>query len=83
MPEYHSTMATDHAKFIGNIPILPLKNTAKSGGIKSSAPVCKPTEMDIVDESLDLFKANIFFSSFEINEKADLVMIYCILYISG
>ena len=38
-------------------------------------------DFDIVDESLNYFKANVFFTSIEIEEKSDLVMIYCMLYI--
>lgn len=81
MPAYNSTITAHNCKFIGNVPLLPLKNASKSGA-KSSAPTCPDTDFDIVDESLDLYKANILFTSFEVKEKADLVMVYCILYIT-
>jgi actin related protein 2/3 complex subunit 3 len=34
-----------------------------------------------VDEALDLFKANIFFSTYEVKGKADRILIYCTLYV--
>ncbi|KAH3672347.1 hypothetical protein WICMUC_004319 [Wickerhamomyces mucosus] len=39
-------------------------------------------DYDIIDESLDLFRANSFFKNFEIKGPADRVLIYGILYIS-
>ena len=85
MPAYHSAIPSDNCKFIGNVPILPLKILNKTGGsgTRGPAPPSKNNEVDIVDESLDVFKANVFFSNFEINEKPDLVLLYCILYITG
>ena len=41
-----------------------------------------PTEDDIIDEALDLFRANCFFRNFEIQGNADRVLIYLILFIS-
>ena len=38
---------------------------------------------DIVDETLKLFKANVFFYEFEIKCDADRALIYCMLYITG
>ena len=40
-------------------------------------------EDDIVDETLKLFKANVFFYEFEIKSDADRALIYCMLYITG
>ena len=37
--------------------------------------------MDIVDEALATFKANVFFRNYEIEGEADLVLIYLTLYI--
>ena len=39
-------------------------------------------ENDIIDEVLDLFRANCFFRNFEIQGNADRVLIYLILFIS-
>ena len=60
MPAYHSTMNTDSVKFIGNVPLLPLKITAKGTSNRGPAPPFPPgNENDIVDESIDFFKARI------------------------
>jgi len=40
------------------------------------------TEDDIIDEALDLFRANCLFRNFEIKGNADRVLIYLILFIS-
>lgn len=82
MCAYHSTISSDQAKLIGNVPILPLKILSNWGGIRGPAPLARNQDQDIVDEALDLFKTNVFFSNFEITEKADLILVYSILYIS-
>eukprot|EP00095_Tigriopus_kingsejongensis_P009533 snap_masked-scaffold260_size234135-processed-gene-0.2 protein:Tk09533 transcript:snap_masked-scaffold260_size234135-processed-gene-0.2-mRNA-1 annotation:"arp2 3 complex 21 kd" len=54
-------------------------------GTSNRGPALTPAnnaDSDIVDESLDLFKANILFTNFEIKEKADLILVYCTLYIT-
>ena len=38
-------------------------------------------DMDIVDEALTYFKANVFFRNYEIKSEADRVLIYLTLYI--
>ena len=101
MPAYHSAIPAEGKKFIGNVPVLPLRITAKGTGRGPAPPTITANEEDVVDESLNLFKANILFTSFEvtltryrtlffhhicsflqIREKSDLVLVYCILYIS-
>ncbi|XP_059082436.1 actin-related protein 2/3 complex subunit 3-like [Tigriopus californicus] len=82
MPPYHSSVPFNDQKVISNIPLLPLKVTTKGTGTRGPAPVvANNTDRDIVDESLELFKANIFFSSFEIKDRSDQLLVYCILYI--
>lgn len=39
-------------------------------------------ELDIVEEALSYFKANVFFKTYEIQGDADRVLIYLTLYIS-
>lgn len=39
-------------------------------------------DLDIVDEALAYFKANVFFKTYEIHSDADRVLIYLTLYIS-
>lgn len=40
------------------------------------------SDYDIIDEALDLFRANSFFKNFEIKSPADRVLIYAILFIN-
>ena len=63
MPAFHSQIDGESAKIIASFPILSLRVTTKMGG-RGVAPICSES-FDIVDESLDLFKANIFFSSYQ------------------
>ena len=39
------------------------------------------SEMDVIDEALHYFKANVFFRTYEIKSDADRVLIYVTLYI--
>ena len=45
-------------------------------------PVADPSEADIVDETLDLFRANSLFRNFEIKGPADRLLIILILFVS-
>ena len=87
MPPYHSAIPDENiaGKVIGNTPLLPLKVTRKvCGHTTTTTRGCVPTppgDSDIVDEALDLFKANIFFSTYEVKGKADRILIYCTLYV--
>jgi actin related protein 2/3 complex subunit 3 len=45
-------------------------------------PVADPDRADIIDETLDLFRANSLFRNFEIKGPADRTLILLILYIS-
>lgn len=79
MPAYHSSFLTDHSgdvRVIGNTAILPIHT-------KYSGPSYPPQdEYDIIEETLDLFRANSFFKNFEIKGPADRILIYGILFIS-
>jgi hypothetical protein len=58
MPAYNSQIKSSGYKQIGNVPLLPLKSTAKNAG-RGIAPLpASNDEPDIVDESLDLFKVS-------------------------
>jgi len=79
MPAYHSEFndATD-VNIMGNMAILPLRTR-----IRGPAPSLEdPSQPDIIDEALTLFRANSLFRNFEIKGPADRVLIYLILYIS-
>ena len=72
MPPYHSQIPDEEVtgKVIGNTPLLPLKVTKNVMGhtttVTRGVVPTPPGETDIVDEALDLFKANIFFSTYEV-----------------
>jgi len=77
MPACHSLFVENSLR-VGNMAILPLKTK-----YKGPAPTGSLTEedMDIVDEALTYFKANVFFRNYEIKSEADRVLIYLTLYI--
>ncbi|KZP00162.1 ARP2/3 complex 21 kDa subunit [Calocera viscosa TUFC12733] len=79
MPAYHSAFNEEpDVRTIGNTAILPVKTR-----IRGPAPlVADPNEPDIIDETLDLFRANSLFRNFEIKGSADRLLIILILYIS-
>lgn len=62
---------------VGNFAILPL-NTKYRGPAYQAV-----SDYDIIDECLDLFRANSFFKNFEIKSPADRVLIYGILFIDS
>ncbi|GMG19937.1 unnamed protein product [Ambrosiozyma monospora] len=79
MPAYHSTFLAEQdqdTREVGNMAILPLKTQ-----FKGPAYPCM-SDYDIIDEVIDLFRANSFFKNFEIKGPADRLLIYGILFIS-
>ncbi|CAD0204491.1 unnamed protein product [Chrysodeixis includens] len=76
MPAYHSTL-TDYTQSVGNLALLPIRTT-----FRGPAPTSPKIELDIIDEALNYFKANVFFRFYEIKSDADRVLIYLTLYIS-
>ncbi|GAA94513.1 uncharacterized protein L969DRAFT_100593 [Mixia osmundae IAM 14324] len=80
MPAYHSIWNETASGYqqVGNLAILPF-----STRIRGPAPPAADAEVpDIIDESIDLFRANSMFRNFEIKGGADRVLIYLILFIS-
>ncbi|ODQ81704.1 hypothetical protein BABINDRAFT_110404 [Babjeviella inositovora NRRL Y-12698] len=79
MPAYHSTFLNEPSpRVIGNFAVLPIAT-------KFRGPAYPPAEADaydILDETLDLFRANSFFRNFEIKGPADRTLIYGILFVS-
>lgn len=59
---YHSNIK-DYGQLAGNMAIVPIKSQ-----YKGPAPLLNPTngDMDIIDEALSYFKANVFFRSYEV-----------------
>ncbi|XP_017851895.1 actin-related protein 2/3 complex subunit 3 [Drosophila busckii] len=77
MPAYHSEIS-EFGRKVGNMAILPLRTK-----VRGPAPsLTADNELDIIDESLYYFKANIFFRSYEVKSEVDRVLIYVTLYIS-
>jgi len=78
MPAYHSALNEEpDVRQVGNMSILPIKTR-----IRGPAPVSHPEQADIIDETLDLFRANSLFRNFEIKGPADRLLIVLILFIS-
>lgn len=79
MPAYHSAFNADTSvRQIGNMAVLPI-----STKVRGPAPIASdPSQPDIIEESLDLFRANCLFRNFEIKGPADRLLIYLILFIS-
>lgn len=61
---------------MGNFAVLPIKTHFKG----PSLPLMEG--YDIIDETLDLFRANTFFKNFEIKGASDRTLIYGILFVS-
>lgn len=78
MPAYHSTFPVDPNtdRMVGNFALLPLNTKFRGPAYPSDS------DYDIIDECLDLFRANSFFKNFEIKSPADRVLIYGILFIN-
>jgi len=78
MPAYHSSFNEEpDVRQVGNMSILPIKT--KFRGV---ATLADPVQPDIIDETLDLFRANSLFRNFEIKGPADRTLIVLILFIS-
>ncbi|KAK0541307.1 subunit of the Arp2/3 complex [Tilletia horrida] len=79
MPSYHSAYNDDTtSRQCGNMSLLPIRTKLRG----PAPPPVDAEQPDIVDESLDLFRANSLFRNFEIKGPADRVLIYLILFIS-
>ncbi|XP_035731634.1 actin-related protein 2/3 complex subunit 3-like isoform X1 [Vespa mandarinia] len=73
---YHSSFTESNAT-IGNMALLPIKTE-----FRGPAPPLNNKDIDIIDEALNFFKANVFFRTYEIKSEADRVLIYITLYIT-
>ncbi|THG98329.1 hypothetical protein EW026_g3837 [Hermanssonia centrifuga] len=78
MPAYHSSLNEEpDVRLVGNMSVLPIKTK-----IRGPAPLAEPEAADIIDETLDLFRANSLFRNFEIKGPADRLLIVLILFVS-
>lgn len=85
MPAYHSAyndLPTDQVSTIASILILPFRTKIRGPAPPPLSVTSSPDELDIIDEALDLFRANSLFRNFEIKGGADRLLIYFILFIS-
>lgn len=77
MPAYHSTFLGETSeRVVGNIVLLPIHTQFRGPSYPPS------NEYDIIEETLDLFRANSFFKNFDIKGPADRLLIYGILFTS-
>ncbi|XP_066598035.1 actin-related protein 2/3 complex subunit 3-like [Prorops nasuta] len=77
MPAYHSSFEKTESS-IGNMALLPIRTN-----FRGPAPSLNTKDtMDIIDEALYFFRANVFFRTYEIKSDADRVLIYITLYIT-
>merc|ERR1712037_1059819 len=75
---FHSEMEAPGGRTVGNMALMPLRQTVKNAG-RGFAPDTQ--DDDIVDEVIRLFKPNILFKSFEMKDSVDRVLVYVTLYI--
>jgi len=78
MPAYHSAYNEDpDARQVGNTSTLPIKTK-----VRGPAQIADYNAPDIIDETLDLFRANSLFRNFEIKGPSDRLLIILILFVS-
>jgi len=82
MPGYHSDYNADNLETVCNLALCPI-NT-KFPGPAPKGPNKKREEVivDIIDEAIMFFKANVLFRNFEVQGAADRTLIYLTLFIT-
>eukprot|EP00735_Rhodelphis_limneticus_P003724 TRINITY_DN15235_c0_g1::TRINITY_DN15235_c0_g1_i1::g.30821::m.30821 TRINITY_DN15235_c0_g1::TRINITY_DN15235_c0_g1_i1::g.30821 ORF type:complete len:193 (+),score=48.13,sp/O96624/ARPC3_DICDI/45.76/6e-46,P21-Arc/PF04062.9/3.9e-57 TRINITY_DN15235_c0_g1_i1:52-579(+) len=73
---YHCTIKDGSFEEACRCAVLPLKTKARG-----PAPAADPEQEDIVDEVLNLFRANVLFRNFEVKSPSDRTLIYLTLYV--
>jgi actin related protein 2/3 complex subunit 3 len=84
MPAYHSAyndLDSDQVTTIASVALLPFRTKIR-GPAPPPLSASSTDEMDIIDEAIDLFRANSLFRNFEIKGGGDRLLIYLILFIS-
>ena len=74
MPAYHSSL--DSPTIICKMALLPLNTKFKGPAPPGNGAA------DIIEETLQYFKANVFFKNYEIKTPADRILIYLTLYVT-
>ena len=69
MPAYHSAYNDADVGAIASMSLLPIRTRVRG----PAPPLADADAMDIVDEAIDLFRANCLFRNFEIKGGADRV----------
>lgn len=77
---YHSKI--DPVKSIGNTAFLTFKTKVRGPVHQLLDRDVAEGDMDIIDEALAYFKANVFFKTYEILSDSDRVLIYATLYVT-
>ncbi|XP_063878462.1 actin-related protein 2/3 complex subunit 3-like [Scylla paramamosain] len=76
MPAYHCNLPHP-GTVVGNMAMLPLRTK-----YRGPAPLMAGEGIDVVDEALQYFKANVFFRTYEVKGECDRTLIYVTLYIT-
>ncbi|XP_066981256.1 actin-related protein 2/3 complex subunit 3-like [Macrobrachium rosenbergii] len=62
---------------VGNMAMLPIRTK-----YRGPAPLMAGDGIDVIDEALQYFKANVFFRTYEVKGECDRTLIYVTLYIT-
>jgi len=76
MPVYHSSFNEAKNPPTCNTQVFPLKTK-----VRGPAGILKDTDKDIIEEALELFRANVLFRTFKSEGPADLTLCYLTVYI--
>lgn len=76
MPAYHSAFNDLKVQEVCGCAILPIKTRSRG-----PAPPAPEGQDDVVDEIIQLFRANVLFTNFEVKGNADRVLIYGTLFV--
>lgn len=78
---YHSKINNSSCRRVGNFALLSFRTKVR-GPIATLDSNDVADELDVIDEALLYFRANVFFKTYEIQGDSDRVLIYATLYIS-
>lgn len=81
MPSYHSIFTTKKYPYISDFPIIDFETNKKPVLDPSKIKKMDPS-LDIIDESLTYFRANVLFANYPIKSDADKVLIYITIFTS-
>lgn len=81
MPSYHSVFTTKKYPYIADFPLIDFETNKKPALDPTKIKKMDPS-LDIIDESLTYFRANVLFANFPIKSDADKVLIYITIFTS-